>query len=84
MTEDQIKKVEMYAGYFFAPDEIVLIIGLDNKCQTKESFKNAYKKGKLIMEAAVRKSILDLAVSGSSPAQVLAVKFMDQSKLDEE
>jgi hypothetical protein len=83
MTQQQLIDIETYAGYFFSPDEIVCIMQLATNDKHDHRFKNAYKKGKLMKEAAVRKSIIDLAVSGSSPAQALAVKFIENSKLDE-
>jgi hypothetical protein len=83
LTDENLKKVEEFAGYFFSPADIVLIIGIDAKYLLDEKFITAYKRGKLIKEAAIRKSVIELAVGGSSPAQLAALKIIDQSKLDE-
>jgi len=83
ISEENLKKVEEFAGYFFSPADIILIIGVESKSVNDQAFLTAYKKGKLIKEAAIRKSIIELAIGGSSPAQAAALKFIDQSKLDE-
>lgn len=82
MTPDQLKSVEEKAGYFFSPEEIAIINEYPDSFIDREDFQRAYKKGRLIKEAALRKSIIDLATSGSSPAQVLAVQIMKDTNLD--
>lgn len=83
LTPEQLTQIELYGGYFFSPEEVAIIVGVDKDCQTSNEFKNAYRKGKLIQEAAIRKSVCELAIAGSSPAQMAALKFIEQSKLDD-
>lgn len=82
MTDQQKKDVEATAGCFFSPEETLIICELRAAMLKDTDFKLAYKKGRLIKEAAIRKSIIELAVSGSSPAQVLAIQILNKSKLD--
>lgn len=82
MTPGQLKIVEDNAGYFFSPEEIIIINTFPDSFIDRADFQRAYKKGRLIKEAALRKSIIDLAVNGSSPAQMLAVQILDKTKLD--
>ncbi len=82
MEADTLEKVEGFAKLFFSPEEITIILGVDSKEKMKDDFKRSYQKGRLLSIADVRKSVLELAKSGSSPAQVLALKFIDDSKLD--
>ena len=77
------KEVERLAGLFFAPDEICIIMELQPLYSKDEKFKTAYKRGKLMVEAAVRKTVIDLAVSGSSPAQSATLLMIEKSRLDE-
>lgn len=82
MTPGELKNVEDNAAYFFSPEEIVIINEFPDSFIDREDFQRAYKKGRLLKEAALRKSIIDLATSGSSPAQVLAVQIMKDTNLD--
>lgn len=88
LTPEQLKEVEDYAGCLFTPGEIAIIMGFDvESCQglliENKEFKNAYQRGKLISEAAIRKSIIELAQKGSGPAQVLAMQLFDKLRLNE-
>lgn len=84
---DEIKaKIEEYASLLFTPDDIVIILGLDasefNGMRFKEDdFRIPYMRGKLLKEAEIRKSILKMAVAGSSPAQIIAKDYIDKLKL---
>jgi len=85
LTDEQLKQVEEYASYFFSPKEICIILGIDHKTTLTiegSEFSNAYQKGSLLSQAKVRKSIIDLAQKGSSPAQALAVQMMDKIKIN--
>ncbi len=89
MTDEQLNEIERLAGLFIKPADIALIVGLTAKDlegminfpQTDE-FK-AYYKGKLISMAELRKSVITLAKQGSSPAQSLAAKMLDDMNMDE-
>lgn len=70
--EEQITE---YAVLQFMPTEIELILqmtagSLTTQVKEKQgTFYAAYKKGQLLAEATLRKSIYDMAKQGSSPAQ---------------
>ncbi|MCK6649176.1 MAG: hypothetical protein L6Q66_05945 [Bacteroidia bacterium] len=83
MTQEQKNSVEDFAGCFFSKSEVATIVGLTADDIKSKDFLDAFEKGKLIKEAAIRKSVIDLAINGSSPAQIAALKMIDQSKLDE-
>jgi hypothetical protein len=83
MTIDKklLIQVEELSSLFFTLHEIAVILGVpEDDCVTlindQEVIKRA-EKGRLLTEATVRKNVFDLAKSGSSNAQTLAVKIMD-------
>ncbi|MES2590896.1 MAG: hypothetical protein V4608_03340 [Bacteroidota bacterium] len=82
MTDTELKNTEDTAGFFFSPEETAIICEFPDSFLDREDFQRAYKKGRLKRELALRKSVIELAVSGSSPAQVLAVQMLEKSKLD--
>jgi hypothetical protein len=43
----------------------------------------AFQRGRLKREAELRKGIFDLAQNGSSPAQTLALKLVENAKADD-
>jgi hypothetical protein len=77
LTIEQIKEIEEMASLFFKDAEILKITGIEEICPT---FRNAVKKGRLLREAKVRKSIMEMAEAGSGPAQSLAIKIIEQNK----
>lgn len=82
MTKEELKNVEDTAGFFFSKEETAIICEFPDSFIDREDFQCAYKKGRLKREFELRKSVIDLAVSGSSPAQLLACQMLDKSKLD--
>ncbi|AWW31840.1 hypothetical protein DN752_17825 [Echinicola strongylocentroti] len=80
VNEEQLEEVEELAGCFFTEEEILEIIGLET---ANQAIRRAIRKGLLKQEAALRKSIIDLAVAGSSPAQTLAFKMLESVKRKE-
>lgn len=80
LTEEQQKEIEELAGYFFTEDEVSEISGVE---KSERGFKKAFRKGNLLAEAELRKSIMELAKAGSSPAQTLAWKMLDSQKRTE-
>lgn len=86
LTSDQLTELESLASYFFTPDEcaIVLSISTDElemalEDDTDPGYK-AYQRGKLKSKLELRKSILTLAKQGSSPAQTMALRLLDESE----
>ncbi len=71
------------AGFFFVPDEIAIVLGVDAVAledalddETSPAYR-AYQRGKLKSKLELRKSILTLAKQGSGPAQTLAIRLLD-------
>ena len=84
MDQEQLQSIEEFAGYFFSPEEILIIMQLPPELiltfsDRESDIHRSFMRGKLKSEADVRKSILDLAKKGSAPAQALAIKIMEQS-----
>ena len=85
LNEEQLKEIEEYAGLMFTIKEIAIIMNLsysDLKEEVKNENGNVYlsfKKGRLLIEAKIRKSIFDLAEDGSSPAQSLSLDLIKKS-----
>lgn len=77
LGEELVKEIEELAGLFFTIEEIEEITETRN--QSKE-WQQAYRKGALLAEAELRKSIISLAKDGSSPAQTLAWKMLEYQK----
>ncbi len=89
LSEEQIKEIEEYSGLFFSVHDIAVIMELDADLFRKEVKDfgsvayNAFKRGRLLAEAKVRKGVIDLATSGSGPAQTIALRFIEDSKIDD-
>lgn len=80
LSDEQAAEIEELAGYFFTEDEVEEITGLE---KSTCGFKKAFRKGSLKAEAEIRKSIIQLAKDGSSPAQTLAWKMLESQKRTE-
>lgn len=77
LSEELVKEIEELAGLFFSPEEVELITG----CNVDDpAFIKAYKRGSLKSEAELRRSIIQLAKDGSSPAQAMANKMVESNK----
>ncbi|RYC69795.1 MULTISPECIES: hypothetical protein [Spirosoma] len=83
LTADQLTELESMAGFFFVPDEIAIVLGVDAVAledalddETSPAYR-AYQRGKLKSKLELRKSILTLAKQGSGPAQTLAIRLLD-------
>lgn len=86
LTDEQKTEIEELASLFFTDDEIVIIMQLPvdvfhGDRLSEPDFDIPYKRGRLKKEAELRKSIINLAVNGSSPAQILATKIIKDSEL---
>lgn len=75
------------AAVFLAPAEIAIMLELDvlevKAAMQDEAhpFYRAFFKGRLQSEFDLRRSIVKLATSGSSPAQTMAMDLLNKSKL---
>lgn len=84
---DQLKAITELASLFFTPKEIAVMqewpvqeFEYDCKEESSPAY-NAYYSGRLQTEVDLRKSIIKLAKSGSSPAQTMAMDMLNKSKL---
>lgn len=87
LNAEQLKEVEHLAGLFYTPKQIAIMIEVDIKeFQTKLHYVNdvykAYWKGVYEADMEFRTSVKRLANLGSSPAQTLLAKLIEQHKLD--
>lgn len=86
-SNEQIDQVKELASVFFTPKEIAVILEFDElefvrDCQDESSMiGKAFLGGKLQSELKIRKSIIQLANSGSSPAQAMSLDIIKQSNL---
>lgn len=84
LSDDILKDIRQLAGLFFSPAEIAVMLNLDEVELCKACRRPgtaaylAYHAGKLEKEMIVRRSVIDLAGKGSSPAQTLVLKMIDQ------
>jgi len=89
LEPDMIPELEQFASLMFTLEEISLILEVDYG--ELRSFLNdpvsdylkAFRRGRLRREAEVRESIFKLAHNGSSPAQMTALKLIENAKMDE-
>ncbi|OFY87850.1 MAG: hypothetical protein A3F72_02975 [Bacteroidetes bacterium RIFCSPLOWO2_12_FULL_35_15] len=81
MNTEVQNQVEQYAGLFFSPKEIAIILELEEKSIDNKDFKIHYQRGRLKQEALVRRSVFELAINGSSPAQISALQIIENTKL---
>lgn len=84
-----IPELEQFASLMFTIEEIALILETDPVALRDSlrdpvgEYANAFRRGRLRREAEVRESIFRLAHSGSSPAQMAALKLIENAKMDE-
>ena len=85
--EERLAQIEEYSGLMFSREEIADILDVDRQLLTElledGDYLRAFKKGRLLREAQLRKAIFDLAANGSSPAQAFAVKLIENAKMED-
>lgn len=86
LTAEQLKEVESLAELFFSPGDIAIILEVDHDKFISEvhagfgaAFK-AFNRGFLLGESKIRKSVMELAENGSSPAQTLMLQIKKQAQ----
>jgi hypothetical protein len=77
LSREQAEEIQELASLFFFDDQIMTIMELDTLCPDAQRH---IEIGRLKSEAELRKSIMIQAKAGSSPAQGMAVKFMETLK----
>lgn len=89
LSEKQLTEIEEWARALYSPREIAIILHLDPDAlreEIEDERSEAYQRfhrGRLISEGVIRKSIFDLAENGSSTAQGLALKLIEEAKIYE-
>jgi hypothetical protein len=70
---------------FFSPTEVAAVLGVRKKefltalQDDTSAVYMAYFKGKYLSEAEIRRSIIQQAKQGSSPAQSIALKLIEEN-----
>lgn len=88
-NETFLSDLESYSSLMFTRHEIAVIMEVDPDAlsellQEKQSpASQAFRRGRLKREAELRKGIFDLAQNGSSPAQTMAIKLIENAKADD-
>ena len=88
-NESFLSDLESYSSLMFSRGEIAVILEVDplelsellDDSQSPAS--RAFQRGRLKREAELRKGIFDLAQNGSSPAQTMAIKLIENAKADD-
>lgn len=87
LTEEQMTALEKMGADFFTIEECAIGLEVDTS-QLKYAIKDrkhpahkSYYKGRMTEVARHRRNVKDLANRGSSPAQALVDKYIEQSKL---
>jgi hypothetical protein len=88
LTIEELAEVEEFAGLFYDLRSVAIILDKDIAGFRSEYLKEgalyrAYQRGVLKTESEVRRSIINLAKAGSSPAQNLAKGYIDDLKLQD-
>ena len=87
-SNDTLKQITELAALFFTPREVAMMLELDidlfvMECELSPDGKGylAFHSGRLQSEVDLRKSIMKLAKSGSSPAQTMVLDILLKSKV---
>ena len=87
LKEEDLQTIEDCASCFLTPKEIAIILEFEinffvSLCNQEGSdCYNRYQRGFLKSEFELRKSIVTLAIQGSSPAQTLSMDMVVKSRL---
>lgn len=84
-TQEQLEEIENMAVLFLSPEDIAINIGVDPdefaeliNIKTGPGYE-AYFKGWIKTEIALRQSILQAALNGSSPAQQMMLNYQNKT-----
>lgn len=82
MSKEELDDVEYFAAQLYSVSRLAAILGLDRAqlhvdiLAGKSDVAQAIIRGRTSRETAIRESILDSAVNGSSPAQNAAIQML--------
>jgi hypothetical protein len=88
-NESFLSDLESYSSLMFNRNEIAVIMEVDPAelsellRETQSPAFRAFQRGRLKREAELRKGIFDLAQNGSSPAQTMAIKLIENAKAED-
>lgn len=84
MSKEELEEVEYFAAQLYSVSRLAVIIGVERGeleveiLAAKSDRAQAIIRGRSSRETAIRQSILDSAVNGSSPAQNAALEMLKQ------
>lgn len=87
LNEEQLAQVKEMAKVFLLPREIALILEVDVDAfvaacnDQRTAVYRSYQGGRLLSVFELRKNVLQLANSGSSPAQTMALELLRESEM---
>lgn len=87
LSEDTLVQIEELGKHFFTPREVATMLEIDEIFMMdsmnipSSPIYRTYNKGFLQSEYELRKCILQLALSGSSPAQSMAKDIKDKATI---
>ncbi len=89
LNPEELKELESFAALFFTLQELAIIMQVEEAALKSELRKPdsvigaAIQRGRLLQEAKLRQSIIDLATQGSSPAQAIVLKIIQEAKMSD-
>lgn len=84
MTKEELDEVEYFAAQLYSTSRLAQILEIDREqlridiLAGKTEVAQAIIRGRTTRETAIRESILDSAVNGSSPAQNAAIQMLKE------
>lgn len=82
LNDEEKQLIEELASYFFTPREIAEMLEMEPSELIEDPvFMQLFKTGRFQSEMELRKAIVKLAKSGSSPAQTMSLDMLNKSKL---
>lgn len=89
LTEEELKTVEELSELHFSVEQIAIFLGkevLELKVlfiKKENDFYNSLMRGRIKSEVALRKTVLQDAKNGSSPAQAQFLNIIQKTKLQD-
>lgn len=86
LSEDELKNITRMAAAAYTPYQVAFAMGINKDAFTAAITEDnnpisiAYFKGLYSSELAVRESVFQLARAGSSPAQTLTLRMLDETR----
>lgn len=75
LSQEQIENIEFFSSNMLSINEVSYILGIE---KSDEEFQKLYWKSWYTTEALINEKIKNLAISGSSSAQQLAMNIIKQ------